>query len=74
MPRAKESPAVKHLTEDELAARWGVQASTVARLRKNGKGPAPLVLTESRTKSTIRYRVADVEAWEAEHVSAQVPA
>jgi len=64
MTRRAESPAVQHLTEAELAARWKVEPSTVATLRKSGDGPRHLPLSESATKRTIRYRLADVEAWE----------
>lgn len=56
--------SVAHLTEAELAARWKVEPSTVASLRKSGDGPRHLPLSESATKRTIRYRLADIEAWE----------
>lgn len=57
---------LKHLTEDELAERWGVTLVVVKRKRKNGVGPKYLLITESATKQTIRYRLADVEEWEQE--------
>lgn len=55
---------VKHLTEEELADRWGVEPVVVARKRKSGTGPKYLLVTKGRTKQTIRYRLADVEAYE----------
>jgi hypothetical protein len=55
---------VRHLTEEEFADRQRVDVQTAAGWRKDGTGPAYLLLTESRTKQTIRYRLADVEAWE----------
>lgn len=62
------APAVKHLTESELAERWGLDPSAVARKRREGTGPKALVITESRVRPTIRYRLVDVEAWEAGHL------
>lgn len=56
--------AVRHLTEAEFAEREGVDPETARKWRRDGAGPAYLQLSESRTKQTIRYRVADVEAWE----------
>jgi hypothetical protein len=63
MPRTAE-PAVKHLTEAEFAARVGIGVATVRIWRKNGTGPAYLKLSDSATSGTIRYRMADIEAWE----------
>lgn len=65
-PRAD---AAKHLTEKGLADRWGVDPVVVARKRRNGTGPKPLVVSDSATKKTIRYRLAEVEAWEDEHLA-----
>lgn len=60
-PRAQ----VRHLTEEQLAERWGIDVQTVRIKRKNGEDLPPyLPLTESATNSTRRYRLADVEAWE----------
>lgn len=60
-PRASK---VRHLTEAEFAEREGVDAQTAAGWRKDGSGPPYLLLTESRTKQTIRYRETDIEDWE----------
>lgn len=56
----------KHLTELELAERWDLSPQAVQIRRKNGDVPPYLVLTEGPTKQTIRYRLVDVEAYEAE--------
>ncbi len=55
---------VRHLTEAEFADREGVEVTTAAQWRKDGTGPACLVITKSATRATIRYRLADIEEWE----------
>lgn len=62
---------VKHLTEAELADRLRLSPQAVAKLRKSGKGPAYLPITESATNGTIRYPEAWVVEWEN---SRRVPA
>ena len=57
--------SVAILTEEQLAERWDLDPESVARKRRNGDGPKYLPLTESRTKKTIRYRLVDIEAYEA---------
>ena len=52
------------LTEEQLAERWNLDPEVVARKRRSGDGPRYVPLTESRTKRTIRYRLADIEAYE----------
>jgi hypothetical protein len=64
----------KHLTEAEFAEREGVEPPTAAEWRKNGTGPPYLPLSKSATKGTIRYRLADIEAWEAERLVVPVSA
>jgi excisionase family DNA binding protein len=49
----------RNLTEAEAADRLGFKAETLRKWRAQGKGPAYLKLGRS-----IRYRLADVEAWE----------
>lgn len=44
-----------------LAARWELSERTLALWEKAGKGPRPV-----RFGRTIRYRLADVTAYEAE--------
>jgi len=51
--------AVKHLTTDELAERLGISRRTIEGWRRTGEGPKFLPLVKG-----IRYREADVEAWE----------
>lgn len=64
-PRA---PAVKHLTDEELAERWQIDVQTVRSRRRNGDCPRYIVLSGSATKSTIRTPLAEVEAYEAERL------
>lgn len=64
MARAARPAAVVHLTEAEFAERERVDVSTARQWRKDGTGPAHLPITQSATKATIRYRLADIEAWE----------
>ena len=54
-------PRTRHLTTDELAERLGGDFSveTVKRWRKTGTGPKYI-----RVGKHVRYRLADVEAWE----------
>ena len=59
---------VRHLTEEELAERWGLDVQTVRLRRRNGDSPKYILLAESATKQTIRYPLAEVEAYEGEHL------
>jgi predicted DNA-binding transcriptional regulator AlpA len=58
-------PRVRHLTTEELAERIGGKTTprTVEDWRLDGKGPRYI-----RVGRTIRYREADVEAWELAHL------
>ena len=56
--RASRSP-LRHLTQDELAARWRISERTLDRWRALGTGPAWLKLN-----GRVRYRLEDVEAFE----------
>lgn len=53
--------AVRHLTTGELAERLGggLSPETVKRWRRTGDGPKFI-----RVGRHVRYRLADVEAWE----------
>lgn len=51
--------AVRHLTTEELALRLGRSPRTVEDWRLDRKGP-PYI----RVGGTVRYRLADIEAWE----------
>ena len=52
-----------HLKERELALRWGMSQRTLQRWRAAGFGP-----TYIRIGGTIRYRVADILAYEHHHM------
>ncbi len=54
----------QHLSPDDLARREQVPIQTVYRWNSEGTGPPRLKLGRH-----VRYRLADVEAWEAERVS-----
>ncbi len=54
-----ESTTTAHLTTHELAARLAVSTRTIELLRADGTGPSHL-----RVGGQVRYRLADVEAWE----------
>lgn len=51
---------VKHLNEIELSRRWGISHRTLQRWRWLKQGPAYL-----KVGGAIRYRIEDVEAFEA---------
>jgi hypothetical protein len=53
----------KHLTPQDLAERWSVPASALARMRCEGNGPVFVKFGASRS-ARIRYRLSDVLAWE----------
>lgn len=50
----------KLLTEDDLAARWGITKRTLRQYRKDGKAPPYIVLGSN----VRRYRIEDVVAFE----------
>jgi hypothetical protein len=50
-----------HLNEAALSKRWSISPRTLQKWRQEGKGPAYLKLG-----GRIVYRLADVEAWEAQ--------
>ena len=51
-----------HLTEKELAARLNIEVQTVRKWRREKRGPA--YIKGEGQRGTVRYAVADVEAWE----------
>lgn len=57
---------VTHLTPQDLAARVGVPVATVYNWRTSGYGPRGF-----RVGKYLRYRLADVEAWEDAQVAAE---
>ena len=52
-------PLERHLTPEDLAERLGVPVRTVYAWRQRRKGPQGI-----RVGRYVRYRLADVEAWE----------
>lgn len=48
------------LTPAELAARWNVSTRSLARWRKNGKGPPFVKLSEGK----IFYKMSDIKKFE----------
>lgn len=58
---AKAAPSSRnHLTETDLAKRWALSTSTLARWRHLGLGPVFL-----KIHGRVAYRLADIEAYEA---------
>lgn len=50
-----------YLSDNQLAARFGISRNSIWRLVKTGQLPAPIKLF----KSTTRWRLSDIEAFEA---------
>ena len=65
-PTPAAALAVTHLTPQDLAARVGVPVATVYNWRTTGYGPRGF-----RVGKYLRYRLADVEAWEADQIAAE---
>jgi transcriptional regulator with XRE-family HTH domain len=61
-PRLGAMTAIRHLTTEQLAERLGVAPGTLRKWRQLGTGPA--YIKAEGTVGTVRYRLADVEAWE----------
>ena len=61
-PRTNQSASghIRHLSQDELAERWGVSARTLERWRSQQQGPAFLKLG-----GKVAYRMEDILAHEA---------
>ena len=53
----------RHLTATDLAERWQVPARTLGQWRYEGRGPAYV-----KIGGAVRYRLAEVEAYELEHM------
>ena len=60
---SSEPEQVHHLAQKELARRWGYSTRTLERWRVAGHGPKFLKLN-----GRVRYRLEDVEAFEAERI------
>ncbi len=50
---------VNHITQGQLADRWGISRSSLERWRVEGIGPAFL-----KIGAKVRYRLEDIEAYE----------
>lgn len=61
-----ERPAVpvKHLTPEALADRLDVSVETLRDWRNGNRGPSYIRGESNGDKATIRYPLAEVEAWE----------
>lgn len=55
------------LTTAAAAERLAVKSSTLARWRRQGRGPRFLKLG----RKTLRYRLGDVDKWAARHLTAR---
>ena len=55
----RDTTAVRHINQRQLAARWDVSVRTLERWRSQGKGPPYLKLV-----GHVAYRLMDVEAFE----------
>lgn len=55
---------VRHLTQSDLAACWRISPRSLERWRMENKGPAWL-----RLPGRVVYRLEDVRAYEAAHLS-----
>jgi DNA-binding transcriptional MerR regulator len=55
--------ATRHLTQNELAARWNVSPRTIERWRSIGEGPKFV-----RISNRVMFRIEDIEAFEKQHL------
>jgi hypothetical protein len=63
---ASASRSFAFISEQALAERWGVTAGALANSRSASRSPVPYTKVFNR----VRYRVTDVEAYEAAQVVA----
>lgn len=56
------------ITEDQLAARWGVHPGTLEAWRRNKKGPKFIKLGEGK-RAPVRYRLDDIVEYERERTA-----
>lgn len=61
---ARTAVTVQHLTPEQLAERLQVDEATLFHWRRDGKGPAYIRGESKGTKATVRYPLAEIEAWE----------
>jgi predicted DNA-binding transcriptional regulator AlpA len=67
---ARTAVKVRHLTTEELAERLGFSVRTVEGWRRTGYGPRWL---PGKGSAGVRYREADIEAWEESRLKGAVP-
>lgn len=62
-------PEKGHLTTDELAARWQMNAGTLRNWRSEGIGPRYFEVGRRgrKRKPRIRYRLAEIERYEKQN-------
>jgi ribosomal protein L29 len=65
---------VRHMTPKELAERLRMSEAQLANWRSQNRGPAYIRGESTGDKATIRYRLADVEAWEESRLVVPVSA
>jgi hypothetical protein len=63
-PRAAVKPGVRHLTPEQLAERLQVELHVLVDWRKKNRGPNYIRPESDGDKASIRYPLAEVEAWE----------
>lgn len=69
-PLAVRSPSVQYLTDRDLAVRFAVARTTIWRWHAEGVLPPPVHLTPG----TTRWRLTDIEAFEAQRLAASAAA
>lgn len=57
---------MKYLSDKHVSERYGVSRATVWRWVREGRFPSPIKLTQGST----RWRLSDLEHWEAEQEGA----
>lgn len=60
----KTETTVKLLKQEQLAKRWGLSVNTLRDWRTDRKGPKFIKLGKVGTRSKVRYKVSDIEAYE----------
>ena len=63
------NPPEIRLTQSDVAKRWGLSEKTLEHWRARRYGPKWLALS----RNCIRYRLEDVEEWEAAHICVPSP-
>ena len=56
-----------YVTTYQLAERWSLAPETLRRWRMEKKGPDYIKIGDA-SKNAIRYRIADIEKYEKEHL------